>query len=333
MKTSTALAEFGDVLTPVEVQRVLGIGRNATYELIASGKLRSIRVTPRRIIVTRRALEEFLRTDADMTMNEPFDRFMQAKENRLAATTLQRYEGLLRLYLRPALGARKVGAVKAVDLLAIYIQWSSRSVSPRTVRHAAELLRNILRKAVKWDVIGRSPAASLDADDLPKVIKPESKVLTETEVQQLLRETRNPTRRRAARRYLTAYTTFYPAVAFALFTGARLGEIMAVRWQDVDYRQQIITISRSMSYMRSEPGSHSNDPRTTRYEQFASRRNCSRSWKLTGQCNPRNESRWARPTTTRIWASNDRLESKKPYRASRNLVAPTGVESVNDRVA
>ncbi|MGB8205967.1 MAG: helix-turn-helix domain-containing protein [Candidatus Baltobacteraceae bacterium] len=66
MKTSTALTEFGDVLTPAEVQRVLGIGRNATYELIASGKLRSIRVTPRRIIVTRRALEEFLGLAANL---------------------------------------------------------------------------------------------------------------------------------------------------------------------------------------------------------------------------------------------------------------------------
>ncbi|MGB8205966.1 MAG: site-specific integrase [Candidatus Baltobacteraceae bacterium] len=230
-----------------DVMSVNGKRRQKTETLIGVTKKQA-----EAVLASRKAavLAGEFRTDADMTMNELFDRFMQAKENRLAATTLQRYEGLLRLYLRPALGARKVGTVKAVDLLAIYTQWSSRSISPRTVRHAAELLRNILRKAVKWDVIGRSPSASLDADDLPKVIKPESKVLTESEVQQLLRETRNPTRRCAARRYLTAYTTFHPAVAFALFTGARLGEIMAVRWRDVDFRQQIVTISRSMSYTK-----------------------------------------------------------------------------------
>ncbi len=60
MKASLPLEDLGDVLTPTEVQRVLGIGRNATYELLASGKLPSIRVTPRRIVVTRRALEAFL---------------------------------------------------------------------------------------------------------------------------------------------------------------------------------------------------------------------------------------------------------------------------------
>lgn len=59
-KTSQLLEQVGDILTPADVQRVLGIGRNATYELLASGKLSSIRVTPRRIIVTRQALEAFL---------------------------------------------------------------------------------------------------------------------------------------------------------------------------------------------------------------------------------------------------------------------------------
>lgn len=66
MKTLLSLADVGDVLTPTDVQRVLGIGRNATYELLASGKLPSIRVTPRRIIVTRQALEAFLRLAANM---------------------------------------------------------------------------------------------------------------------------------------------------------------------------------------------------------------------------------------------------------------------------
>jgi excisionase family DNA binding protein len=60
MKNHLRLTEAGDVLTVHDVQRVLGIGRNATYELIASGRLPSIRVTARRIVVARKALEVFL---------------------------------------------------------------------------------------------------------------------------------------------------------------------------------------------------------------------------------------------------------------------------------
>jgi hypothetical protein len=68
IKSSITLADLGDILTPTDVQRFLGIGRNATYELLASGKLPSIRITPRRLIVTKKALEAFL----GLAANIPF---------------------------------------------------------------------------------------------------------------------------------------------------------------------------------------------------------------------------------------------------------------------
>jgi excisionase family DNA binding protein len=55
-----SLEDARDVLSVHEVQQILGIGRNATYELIASGRLPSVRVTARRIVVTKKALEAFL---------------------------------------------------------------------------------------------------------------------------------------------------------------------------------------------------------------------------------------------------------------------------------
>jgi integrase len=227
-----------------DVLSINGTRRQKTETLIGVTKTQALAILAKRKAAV--VAGEFTPC-ADMTMNELFDRFMQTKEGRLAATTLQRYESLLRLYLRPAIGRKKVAGVRAVDLLAVYAQWSKRSVSGRTICHAADLLRNVLRRAVKWEVILRSPAASLDADDLPKALKPESAVLTETEAQQLLQEAKQPTHRCTARHYLTAQSVFYPAVAFALYTGARLGEIMAMRWQDIDFRQRIVTISRSLS--------------------------------------------------------------------------------------
>lgn len=60
MNRNGSLEDTRDVLSVHDVQQILGIGRNATYELIASGRLPSIRVTTRRIVVTRKALEVFL---------------------------------------------------------------------------------------------------------------------------------------------------------------------------------------------------------------------------------------------------------------------------------
>lgn len=60
MNENGRLTEARDVLSVREVQQILGIGRNATYELIASGRLPAVRVTRRRIVVTKASLEAFL---------------------------------------------------------------------------------------------------------------------------------------------------------------------------------------------------------------------------------------------------------------------------------
>ncbi len=69
MNEEGRLSNARDVLSVREVQTILGIGRNATYELIASGRLPSVRVTPRRIIVTKASLEAFL----GLPSNRPAD--------------------------------------------------------------------------------------------------------------------------------------------------------------------------------------------------------------------------------------------------------------------
>ena len=41
---NTMFAEFPDLLTPTEMQKALGIGRNMTYRLLNSGKIRHMRL-------------------------------------------------------------------------------------------------------------------------------------------------------------------------------------------------------------------------------------------------------------------------------------------------
>jgi integrase len=183
----------------------------------------------------------------ELPMNELFDRFMHVKSNRLAPSTLQRYEGLFAVYLRPAFGTMPVSGLKTTDLATTYGRWSKKKIGARTVRHASDLMRNVLNRAVKWNLILRNPALLLDADDLPRLRKPASAVLSEAELSRLLEEARHPTQRSRKRGYLSAYPAFYPAVAFAAFTGARRGEILAVRWRDVDLNEATVTIARSLT--------------------------------------------------------------------------------------
>ena len=190
-----------------------------------------------------------LALESELCMNDVFDRFMHAKTERLAPSTLQGYEGLLSVYLRPAFGRMPVASVSAADLVATYARWSKKT-GPRTVRHAADLMRNVLNRAVKWNLIQRNPALLLDTDDLPRAPKPDSAVLTETELVRLLAEARQPTKTGHRLDYVTVCPAFYPAIAFGAFTGARRGEVLALRWQDLDLDGGLATIARSLTDAR-----------------------------------------------------------------------------------
>jgi integrase len=188
--------------------------------------------------------------DSGATLNSVFDRFMAAKQKKCAATTLQRYEGLLREYLRPTFGSVKLLELRTADIVAGYADWSQGDASARTLLHAHDLMRNVLNRAVKWGLAHRSVADNIDTDDLPKAAKPESTVLTESELRRLLDEAKTPTSRSKARGYLSGFPAFYPAVAFAAYTGARRGEVLSVRWRDLDLENGTVTIARSLSDTR-----------------------------------------------------------------------------------
>jgi len=51
-------------------------------------------------------------------------------------------------------------------------------------------------------------------------------------------------------RLSSAYAAFYPAVAFAAYTGARRGEVLALRWSELDFDAGTVTISRSLAQTR-----------------------------------------------------------------------------------
>jgi integrase len=192
---------------------------------------------------------------------------MKAKRANKESTTLERYESLISLYLNPRFGSLRAGALKPFHLTNAYSDWTEngrdgRRVSGRTVRHVHELLRNILRWGVRKELLTRNVAAFIDDDDLPKTVRPKPIALTEVELRKLLDEAKNPSSRSKKRGYLSSQPWFYPAVAFAAYTGARRGEVLALRWSDVNFDLRSVIIARSITE-RMEFKSTKNDKSRT----------------------------------------------------------------------
>jgi len=198
------------------------------------------------------ATGEYVKDD-DMTLSQLFEKFMAQKRSAgLESTTLARYQNLFDCHLVPTLGKKKVKELKQSHLVNQYVEWTQngsndRRISARTIHHVHETLRNVLNFGVRMDYVKRNVAKLVSADDLPKAIQPKPKALTQDELAKVLYEAKSPTSRSKKRGYLSSQPWFYPAVFFGAYTGCRRGEICALRWQDVNFEEGALTISRSVT--------------------------------------------------------------------------------------
>ena len=201
-------------------------------------------------------------TDETTTFQEFFAIFMSKKkcaQKPRAATTLQGYSSLYSVYLGPSFGTTPVSKITSGHVEAALRSWRQGrttfdeswkkrpTAGARTHRHAFDLLRNVLNVAVRSKIVGQNVTMLVDQDEIPSPQKPESAVLDSGEVRKLLEAAKSPTKRSADKGYMSAYAAYYPAIAFLIYTGARRGEALAIRWGDLDLEHGFVTIRRSLS--------------------------------------------------------------------------------------
>ncbi len=110
----------------------------------------------------------------------------------------------------------------------------NKPLSPRTIQHYYDTLYAMLDKAVQWEILNHNP---LDKVDRPKAKKPKVNYLTEERAVELLRCLRDEPN-----------MCYRAALLLALLCGLRLGEVGALRLDDVDWQQGTIDISRALKY-------------------------------------------------------------------------------------
>ncbi len=163
----------------------------------------------------------------------------------LARTTVEGYEIAINKHLIPALGAVPLEKLTPL-MIQSYCADKLKQVSPRTVQLHYTVLREALSHAVKWQLLARNPA---DAVDRPKYKRPDIGSLNAQELQKFLAYVRR------------SQHQDYNLIVLAVFTGMRLGELLALRWDDVDLDQGRIFVRRAAHYT-GEVGIYEADPKT-----------------------------------------------------------------------
>lgn len=171
----------------------------------------------------------------------------------LAPTTYKRYCRMLETRILPYFGHFYINKIRPTDIMKFYDllekdtqlvrkkdnngSKTKKPLSGKTILEHHRLLKAMLHRAVYWQLIVSNPAERVQP---PKAKKPKRKSYDDEQTKILLENLEK----------LTVEDTKYKvAIILTIFTGVRLGELMGLEWQDVDFRNGIISINRSSQYL------------------------------------------------------------------------------------
>ena len=162
-----------------------------------------------------------------MTVREWLTAWLGAIREEVSPKTHERYSEIIENFLAPELGALHILKLAPVHISTAYTRWATEGrrdgkpggLSPQSRRHIHRILKAALGRAVEQQVIARNPADVL-ARHLPKVERQEMKTLTAGQAARLLEAIKR--------------NRVYWPVLVALSTGMRRGEILALRWKNID---------------------------------------------------------------------------------------------------
>ncbi len=156
--------------------------------------------------------------------------------------TYERYECFIRLHVVPVIGKVKMQQLNPQHIKGLYARKLKEGLSPTTVNTLHMMLHKAFDDAVKWSIVSRNVC---DMVDVPQRAHHEMKPLTVEEARHLLETAKD-----------------HPLEALfvlALTTGLRRGEILALKWSDINLDKKTIQVQRIFTrvpgqrYIEAEP--------------------------------------------------------------------------------
>jgi integrase len=162
----------------------------------------------------------------------------------LKLTTTDGYRHTINRHLLPHFGRRKLSDLEhQPELIDHYVTRKMRDgLAPKTVTNHLLVLQAMLKTAVRWRLIQRNPVIGCER---PRVEQAEMNVLTETEIARLW-TAYNELEREAEIDEVVWWQLARTLTVFGLGTAMRRGELLALRWRDVQLLEGLITVREAL---------------------------------------------------------------------------------------
>src|SRR5215213_1792769 len=166
----------------------------------------------------------------NMTVGEYLDRWLNdSDKGSVRTSTYERHERIVRLHLKPALGRLKLSKLTPAHVQGLYRDKLDSGLSPATVQKIHTVLHKALTQALKWNMIPRNAA---DVVKAPRPVPEEMHPLSPDEARNLIEAARGD--------------KLEAPYILAVHTGMRQGELLGLKWEDVDLNEGVIHIRRTV---------------------------------------------------------------------------------------
>jgi len=184
----------------------------------------------------KKALREALKDRDDgfvpadkLTVGVYLDEWMDERRNTVSARTWRVQESIIRCQVKPHVGDKHVSKLSPSDVRAMYRRLIKDGLTPSTVSHAHNLLKQAMRDAVKEKRIRTNPLEDVKP---PKQSRTAKEVLTPDEVRRLLDA--------------VSGERFECAFYLCALAGLRIGECLGLRYEDLDLDRGTIKVERTL---------------------------------------------------------------------------------------
>jgi integrase len=169
--------------------------------------------------------------DENVSVGEYFETWLKGSvRGSVRQSTFDRYESAIRLHIRPALGRLKLKKLIPAHVRGFYQDRLDAGLAPASVNKLHVILHKALDQAVKWNMVVRNIAKLVKA---PRPTPIEIRTLSAEQTRRILETARGH--------------KLEALYVLAVHTGMRQGELLALKWQDMDLENGTICVRRTLT--------------------------------------------------------------------------------------
>ena len=173
-------------------------------------------------------------TGVNITVTEWFEEYLKLyKEGKVKDTTLYRIRQTYSPCKKDVLGSMRLQEVRAIHIQSLFNSLDAKGYTYGTIKLLKSLLNELFKKAIGNGYVLINP---IGAVVMPKKTKCDQRFLTEEEQEMFLD---------VAKEYY-----HYDIFCVNLSMGARIGEVLGLKWSDIDFDNKTVHIQRTLHYSK-----------------------------------------------------------------------------------